>query len=62
MNEFRRAFGKFKYAQYIELHRKGNSEWYRNVVVLERRDRDTMGRKEALGGKSEEYDANESFL
>jgi hypothetical protein len=59
---FRRAFAQYKMQRVDRMHARRNSNWYREMAILERRDRGTWGRRELAGGSEELYDPDDRFL
>ena len=59
---FKKAFAKYRLERIEKLHEDGNRAWYRELAILERRDRKSFGRHEQAGSATEEYEPNESFL
>lgn len=67
-----------KYGAFVNLHRRAGAEFqeecldlfrsadkdfsYRNMVILERRDRKNWGKTEPVGGGEESYDPDDRFL
>lgn len=62
VSQFRLATAKYRLARVEALHRPGNKNWYRELAILERRDRPTFGRQEQGGGQSTDFDPDEQFL
>lgn len=63
VREYQKARAKYIMRQSGRMHDEGNSDWYRHMAILERRDRATWGRNLTQGsGDAEEYDPDDKFL
>ena len=58
----RKALATYRLERTRRLHRSKNQNWYRELAILERRDRNTWGRHEPAGGYDEEFNPDERFL
>jgi hypothetical protein len=61
----KRATAEYRLSLLDGLHgneKKKTRNWYRNLAILERRDRKNFGRYEPTGGTFESYDPDERFL
>lgn len=56
----RRALAEYR----LTLSKRAHTakDWYRNLAILERRDRKTYGRQDPQGGSEDSIDPDESFL
>ena len=59
---FRKALAQYRLARLDQIHTPGNKDWYKEMAVLERRDRKSFGRVEPQGGSFEDYDPDARFL
>jgi hypothetical protein len=48
--ELRRAVAEYRLRMVERVHAPGNTAWFRDMLVLERRDRKNWGRKDPYGG------------
>lgn len=62
VRRYRKAMAKHNIDRTDALHRRGNRQWYRELAILERRDRRTWGRYEPKGGSDEAFDPDDRFL
>jgi len=62
VQEIKAGFAEYRLDQIEELQRRGNRNWFRNLMILERRDRKNFGKTEAPGGTEESFQADERFL
>lgn len=60
--EFRRATAAYRLERLDEMHRGGNRQWFRELAIMERRDRLNFGRNEPSGGGATDYDPDDRFL
>lgn len=58
--ELKRAFARYKLRRVNALHT--GKTWYRELAILERRDRKTWGKQDPFGGMTEDFDPDENFL
>lgn len=62
VNQHRIAGASFQ-RECVDLFRTADKDFsYRNMVILERRDRKNWGKTEPVGGGEESYDVNDNFL
>jgi len=59
---YQKAFATYQLDRVDRLHDPVNRNWYRELAILERRDRKTYGRQEQPGGSDDSYDPDERFL
>lgn len=59
---FRKATADYRRTINSGLHDPGNDKWFRDLTILERRDRRTWGREEPAGGGEDQFDPDEKFL
>lgn len=62
VTQFRRAVAEYKLARVRKLHTATGRKWYRELAILERRDRATYGRYEQQGGNTQDFDPDDRFL
>jgi len=62
VQRFRKALATYRLTRVDRLHDPCNRNWYKEMAILERRDRRTYGRQETAGGNDEQYDPDERFL
>jgi len=48
--ELKRAIAEYRLVMIERLHKKGNLQWFRDLMVLERRDRRNWGKNDPFGG------------
>lgn len=62
IKEFKKATAEYRLRLVDRLHRTKANNWYRDLAILERRDRKSFGRHQPQGGLDEDYDPDERFL
>lgn len=60
--EYRKACAKYLMTRQTIMENGDPKEYYREVVILERRDRKNWGKLEPAGGDSDDYDDTEKFI
>lgn len=62
VRRYRKALAIYRLDRVDRLHDPVNRNWYKELAILERRDRKTYGRKEQPGGSEDTFDPDERFL
>lgn len=58
----RQASAEYRLTLINSVHREGNRNWFRDVCLLERRDRKNFSRSEPTGGDDADYSPDEKFI
>lgn len=58
----KKATAEYRIDRLESLHRAGNRNWFRDLAILERRDRRSFGRWEPQGGTDDTTDKDEKFI
>jgi len=62
LTRFKKALAMYRLDRVSRLHDSTNRNWYKELAILERRDRKTYGRNEQPGGSDDTFDPDEKFL
>jgi len=62
VRNFKRACARYLIDRQALMETGDPKEYYREVVILERRDRKNWGKIEQAGGETEAYDPDEKFI
>lgn len=62
VQEIRKAAAEYRKTRLQSLHTPRNKNWFRDIVILERRDRKSFSKHDPLGGTDEDVDFDERFL
>ena len=62
LTRFKKALAMYRLDRVNRLHDSTNRNWYKELAILERRDRKTYGRNEQPGGSDDTFDPDERFL
>jgi len=61
LQKFKRASAEYRLDRIQNLH-ESKKNWFRELSILERRDRKSFSRHDPAGGTLEDYDPDERFL